>query len=154
MNVKFDEESKQDAIKAIESLVFNILKYEKGTAGYKFHLRTLNRSIRFYCDYLPITFISVAAKDKTDVNLFDHDYHQQYKFDKGRKTFIKEHKYPVSDMIEDMMKNPSKTTEILLQAEFGWILKEEDKRLPKNKRGDHSKVYEEAGIELIRNPEL
>lgn len=151
MGLMYTEESKQDSIDQVNFIVSKLVKYPKNTAGYKFHRRLLDRAIRYYCDYIPIPFISVAAKNKTDVNLFDYVYHQQYKFDDGRKVFIQEHKYPISDMIEDMLKSPEKAGDILQQVEFGWILKEEDKLLPKNKRGDHDKIYKEAGIELIRN---
>jgi len=113
----------------------------------------VNTSIRKWGDYVKPHFVSVEAKKKADelgIDLFNYTWPQQYKFDKGRKVFIMEHKYPVSDMIVDMRKNPDKIEEIMESAEFGWILKTEDERLPSYNRGDHDAIYEEANIELIR----
>lgn len=113
----------------------------------------VNGAIRKWGDYVTPHFVSVEAKKKADelgINLFEYTWPQQYRFDKGRKIFIMEHKYPVSDMIVDMRKNPDKIEEIMDSAEHGWILKTEDEKLKSYDRGDHDAVYEEANIRLIR----
>lgn len=141
--------------KHIRETVQNLLSAEK--AGNAIEARiikaTLNTAIRKWGDYEKPHFVSVKAQEVADrigVNLFDYTWPTQYKFDKGRKIFIMEHKYPVSDMIADMKQNPDNIEEIMKSSEFGWILKTEDERLPSYNRGDHDSVYEEANIELIR----
>ena len=113
----------------------------------------VNGAIRKSSDYMKPIFISEAAKEKADelgIDLFEYTWPQQYKFDKGRKVFIMEHKYPVSDMIVDMKKNPDIIEQIMESAEFGWILRSEDELLPQYGRKDHDAIYEEANIRLIR----
>lgn len=141
--------------RTIKDAVLSLIVAEKSGLDHEARIikAMVNTSIRKWGDYVKPHFISVEAKKKADelgIDLFDYTWPQQYKFDKGRKIFIMEHKYPVSDMIVDMKENPDKIEEIMDSAEFGWILKTEDERLPSYNRGDHDAIYEEANIELIR----
>lgn len=115
---------------------------------------SLNNLLRKWCDAHTVLFVSEKAKieaDKIGINLFEKQWHSQTKFDKDRKVFHLEHKYPIADMIVDMLKNPDNIDNILDAADFGWVLKEEDNLLPSHNRGDHDKVYEDLGIKLVRN---
>ena len=114
----------------------------------------MNNALRKWCDIHEAQFVSEKAKieaDKIGINLFEKQWYDQPKFDKGRVVFHLEHKYPISDMIVDMLENPDNIEHIMNSAEFGWVLKTEDNDLKKHNRGDHDKVYAEAGIKLVRN---
>lgn len=142
-------------IKQLRDNVDNLLAAEKAEAIMDVRIlkTALNCTIRKWSDYQKVHFVSEAAKveaDKLGVNLFEQQWKTQYKFDKGRKIFIMEHKYPVNDMILDMKANPDKIEDIMNSADMGWILKTEDQRLQSYNRGDHDAMYEEANIRLIR----
>lgn len=88
---------------------------------------------------------------------------EQPKFDKGRKKFILEHVY-TGDMfraaIEELYASNQLTTMNLVdlvQKNYcvAWITKEENKRLPRSKRGaslqEALEVYSKNGIRLLPN---
>ena len=115
--------------------------------------RSLSTLVRNWCDKYPVTFISEQAKstaEELSVNLFEMQWKDQTKFDKTRKVFHLEHKYAVSDMIEDMVANPELTQDIFNNSEFGWILKSEDALLKSHNRKDHDVEYAIANISLIK----
>ena len=112
----------------------------------KYSLVTL---LRKYFDKKPIVFVSEGALEKSkeiNVDLFNATWSDQTKFDKGRKIFHLEHKYTVSDMINDMTANPNQIENILESYEVGWVLKEEDSRLKRTNRKNHDVSYAQAGI--------
>ena len=45
--------------------------------------------------------------------------------------------------------NNNDITKIFKSQEFGWILRSEDAKLKSHDRGDHTALYEEAGIKLM-----
>lgn len=130
----------------------NVCKAQGDKKQYSVLKRSLSTLIRQWCDHRPVLFISEGAKiesDKINVNLFEMQWKDQPKFDKGRKVFHLEHKYPVGDMIEDMVSNSNSIKEIFDKSEFGWVLKSEDSLLKKYDREDHDTEYSNANINLI-----
>jgi hypothetical protein len=75
--------------------------------------------------------------------------------DPTREIFHWEHVVPVSDTVKALLalEDPTPTTivPILMRAEIAWILKIEDKRLPRKDRPDPHAAYVAAGIELLRS---
>lgn len=113
---------------------------------------SLTTLIRKWCDCRSVDFVSKKAKSQADilgVDLFTQQWKDQPKFDQGRKIFHLEHKYPVSDMIRDMLLEPSQVEDIFNKSQFGWILKSEDILLSKYNRTNHTEEYEAAGIQLL-----
>ena len=70
---------------------------------------SLTTLIRKWCDTKPIVFVSEKAEKRAyelGIDLFKTRWKDQPKFDNGRKIFHLEHKYTVSDMIKDLLKEP------------------------------------------------
>jgi len=118
--------------------------------------RSMSELVRKFCDRMSVTFVSKKALEKSkemNVNLFEYNWQKQSKFDKGRKIFHLEHKFTVSDMVNAIIESPSSAKKVLKQAEFGWILKDEDAQLNSSgyfsTRECHDSVYDEVGIEII-----
>jgi len=144
-------------MKQMQQTVYNLIEAQTHENKYEFTVikSTLNGLLRKWHDYENPRFVSVMALDKSKelgVNLWEQRWPQQPKFDKGRKIFVMEHKYPVTDMIKDMIANPNDITKIFKSQEFGWILRSEDAKLKSHDRGDHTAMYEEAGIKLVYRP--
>lgn len=129
--------------------------------------RYLNKAISFEirhaCDaMLPDNLIprvsvnaEIAAR-RIGVDLRLLDWHDQPKFDPGRKLFHLEHIVPVSDIRKSCCIASSREAvlEVLInQIAVAWILKEEDERLVRlgfrSIRPDPEAAYRAAGIELI-----
>jgi hypothetical protein len=109
--------------------------------------------IRKYCDLLPVTFISDAAKKEAiDINLFKMNWNDQKKFDRRRSVFHLEHKTTVRDTVKYILEGTHPKSAIE-NMEFGWILKKEDKLLSvkgfRSHRLEHDKAYEKCGINII-----
>jgi hypothetical protein len=141
-------------MKQIRQTVDNLIEAQTHENKYEFTIikSTLNGLLRKWHDYEYPCFVSTMALDKSKelgVNLWEKRWPQQPTFDKGRKIFIMEHKYPVTDVIKDMIANPNDITKIFKSQEFGWILRSEDAKLKSHDRGDHTALYEEAGIKLM-----
>ena len=106
--------------------------------------------------------ISKEAKRYCDSNklgdIFEIGWNQQAKFENqnNRKTcnLKHEHKIPVNEQIAKIMKANTldEVLEIFLNQEIVWVTKAEDKKLPQSNRPDSNKAYEDAGIEIITNP--
>ncbi|MFM7674369.1 MAG: hypothetical protein ACKO5F_02005 [Synechococcus sp.] len=125
--------------------------------------RAINFEIRHACDaLLPdnlIPRVSVSADllaQKMGVDLRLVDWHDQPKFDPGRKIFHMEHFIPVRDVRLSCCA-ASCAAEVLdvLKSKIvvAWILKEEDNRLNelgfRSKRPDPEAAYRAAGIKLL-----
>lgn len=109
----------------------------------------MNNYIRKF-DNFEIHFISEAAKEVADDLGLDmsNQYYNGQSADM-KKYFILEHKYPVSDMLTAMFEDPSKVEEIINARCHGWILRTEDKLLPRYNRGCHDTAYNNANIKVI-----
>jgi hypothetical protein len=93
-------------------------------------------------------------------NIKNRKWSEQHKFDEGRKIFHLEHIY-TGDMFRealDSLSENNRTSENIAQIiqdnyRVAWILKEENKLLPRSNRGqtleDAMKIYSEHGISLI-----
>ena len=93
-------------------------------------------------------------------NIRKRRWFEQPEFDKGRKKFHLEHIY-TGDMFREAIELLPKNKRIvqgvrdIINREYcvAWILKEENKLLPKKKRGkslqDAFKIYQQAGLRLI-----
>jgi len=143
-------------MKQIRQNVENLIEAKAADNKYEFRIikACLVTALRKWHDYEDPIFISEKAKEKADelgVDLWVQRWTHQYKFDKGRKIFIMEHKYPINDMILDMMADPDNIEHIFNSGEFGWILKTEDALLKSHNRICHDTAYEEANIRLIKN---
>lgn len=122
------------------------------TSEFRIIKGSLQTLIRKWCDEQEIVFVSKRAlleSEKLRVDLFKMQWKDQPIFDEGRRIFHLEHKYTVGDMIQDMIKNPSRADSVLQQYQIGWILKSEDKKIKKTGRDDHNKIYKDAKIDLI-----
>jgi len=125
--------------------------------------KAINFEIRHACDaLLPdnlIPRISAKADLKSramGIDLLLADWHDQHKFDPGRKIFHFEHTIPVLQVRKSCCLASSKEDmlEILKsQILIAWILKEEDFRLNqlglRSNRPDPAAAYRAAGIELL-----
>ncbi|MCL1993145.1 MAG: hypothetical protein FWG66_09380 [Spirochaetes bacterium] len=91
------------------------------------------------------------AKEEMGIDLTKMTWSNQKKFDKDRKTFILEHIWPVTDLLNECRKAKSKdeVSKILEKLETVWILRTEDIKLQKNNRADPEKMYEDMGIKLV-----
>jgi hypothetical protein len=100
--------------------------------------------------------VSEAALDRSrqlGVDLYLANWHDQGRFDPGRKQFHFEHMVPVS-VVRDRCKMCSTPKEVLAvlakELRIAWILKEEDGRLTRlgcrSKRPDPEAAYKAAGI--------
>jgi hypothetical protein len=121
----------------------------------------IDRTLRLTGDFVPV-HVSKKAEHYINQNnlgnIFEIGWGEQAKFEKqpNRKTckLKHEHKIPVNEQIGKLMKARTieDVLEIYLNQEIVWILKEEDKKLPKSKRPDSDKAYRDAQIEIIKNP--
>jgi hypothetical protein len=129
--------------------------------------RYLNRAISFEirhaCDALlldnltpRVSINADSAAQSIGVDLRLVDWHDQPKFDPGRKLFHMEHVIPVLDVRNSCSLATSKEDVLAViksKIVIAWILKEEDYRLSqlgfRSKRPDPWAAYLAAGIELI-----
>lgn len=140
-------------LEIIETAEFMIIQMKKSPNAAKVIKPALTELLRKFCDTLTVDFVSEKAEieaNKIGINLFEKQWKNQPSFDKGRKVFHMEHKYPISDMINDMLAEPTKIEDIINSMEFGWILKTEDALLTRCNRVDHTSEYENANIMLIK----
>jgi hypothetical protein len=106
--------------------------------------------------------ISKAAQEeavRAGMLLHTMTWHDQAKFDRGRKTFHWEHVNPVSGIQNKCME--AKSEEAILETlktslRIAWILKREDQELTRlgyrSKRVMPDEAYGHAGIELLKFP--
>lgn len=119
---------------------------------------SISSDIRKYTD-LVTPQQSKAAKntaDKLNVNLPEMRWHDQSKFDAGRKIFHLEHVFPVRHIRDLCLKAriADKISDALYaKTKVAWILKSEDKTLTslgyRSVRLNPKAAYKEAGIELV-----
>jgi hypothetical protein len=95
------------------------------------------------------------------VDLFSSNWHEQQRFDPGRKQFHFEHVVPVGVLRErcKACANAEAIGAVLAtEIRIAWILKEEDAVLTqlgfRSKRPDPDAAYEAAGIKLSRSPSV
>jgi hypothetical protein len=131
---------------------------KKQISGLK-HL--IDRSFRLTADFLPV-HASKKAKDYCEKNnlgdIYKVSWDKQTEFEgkKSRKecSLKHEHKIPVSNLIERLfgVSTVNEAISIFESQEIVWVLKDEDKRLPKSKRKDSDEAYRLAEIEICKNP--
>tara|TARA_B100000963_G_C22381559_1_gene560351 strand:- start:73 stop:519 length:447 start_codon:yes stop_codon:yes gene_type:complete len=143
----------QEILNVIKNQVLNLLICKKKSDKQQFNIikSSLVVLLRKWCDNKPIVFISISALEeakKYNIDLSKMKWKDQTKFDPKREVFHYEHKYPISDMINDMMDSPETIEDVLDKYEVGWILKEEDKRLKSYNRNNHDKEYLDNGITI------
>ncbi len=121
--------------------------------------KLIGEILRKYCDQKPVDFVSVKAKEvagQLGIDLFEQNWHDQNKFDLGRKTFHLEHKTTIHDITMDIIDGKDALNNIN-KIQHGWILKVEDKNLNRNgkrkSRKDHNSAYDEASIHIIYRPD-
>lgn len=117
--------------------------------------KLIGEILRKYCDQKPVDFVSLKAKkvaDKLGIDLFEKNWHDQNKFDPGRKTFHLEHKTTIHDIAMDIIDGKD-VLNTISKIQHGWILKSEDKKLnasgKRKVRKNHNAAYYEAGIDII-----
>jgi hypothetical protein len=103
--------------------------------------------------------VSRAAREEAarlGVDLFSKNWHDQHRFDPGRKTFHFEHVLPVNALRELCVKaQTGEAVHTLLRTRLrvAWILKSEDAKLTelgfRSRRKDPDGAYREAGIRLV-----
>jgi hypothetical protein len=105
--------------------------------------------------------VSIAAKKLAKLkginDLREFHWHEQNKFDKGRKLFHLEHYVTISCLRAECMaaKNEDEVLHIITKRiRLYWILKKEDKRLTKNghriNRPNPKEAYKKANIKTIK----
>jgi hypothetical protein len=102
--------------------------------------------------------VSHAAREEAarlGVDLSSKNWHDQHRFDPGRKTFHFEHVLPVNALRELCVRAGSpEAIHALLRTKLrvAWILKREDVELTRlgfrSRRADPEAAYREAGIQL------
>jgi hypothetical protein len=119
-------------------------------------LEAISEDIKKFTDLLP-PLVSEAAHleaQRRGVDLRQMGWHDQSRFDPGRRTFQWEHVLPVGGLRELCLlaDSPEAIAQVLETARVAWILKEEDRRLTalgyRAVRPDPLAAYREAGIKL------
>jgi hypothetical protein len=130
---------------------YNLSEDKKEKSGLKYGIKHLMRQVPH-----PPQLWSVEAKKFADKNNIPYDltWHQQPKYDPGRKNLLAEHKVPLEEVFKKLLKDPNNAEQILLNNNtIVWVTKEEDSRLTKlgyrSNRPDPDKAYEEAGIQIV-----
>ncbi|HET8836182.1 MAG TPA: hypothetical protein VFN08_15740 [Gemmatimonadales bacterium] len=130
------------------------------TRGERARLReAIVGDLRKASDLLCHVTVSEAAQAeaaKRGVELAAMSWHDQPKFDRGRKVFHFEHLQPIGSWLEAVCKQSSAEGVLaLLRKGFriAWILKVEDRRLTelgyRSDRPDPGAAYQAAGISLV-----
>jgi hypothetical protein len=111
------------------------------------------------CTNFAVPRVSKAAlreAKRLSINLTQMNWHDQKKFDPGRRTFHREHMVPVKTIRDECRraKSEEEVLEILInRPRLVWVLKSEDAALTRCGyrflREDPDAAYAEAGIELI-----
>ena len=128
-------------------------KSQRSNAQFRIIKSSLTVLIRKWCDTQPNTFLSVGARNEAKrlgISLNHKRWSEQPKFDAGRRIFHLEHKYPVSDMIDDMIESDKSIATVFHEYQQGWILKQENAKLKPSGRIDSDAEYYRAGIEIIK----
>jgi hypothetical protein len=119
-------------------------------------LESLSYDIRKYSDLVPPLVSSAAQREaaRLRVDLRQMGWHDQYRFDPGRRIFHWEHVRTISS-ISSLCLEASSATQIeehLEKVRVAWILKAEDLRLTalgfRSSRPDAEEAYRAAGIVL------
>lgn len=145
----------ESILNVIKNQVAQLKICKQGNDKFQFSLikSSLVVLLRKWCDTKPIVFVSVNAfkeANKKNIDLSKMTWRDQTKFDPKRQIFHYEHKYPISDMINDMVLESNSIESILDNYEVGWILKEKDRRLKSHNRTDHELDYSANSIEIKR----
>jgi len=136
-------------------------------------LSHLRNAVKYDIKWLSLNWphdASQAALDATagKIDLFNLTWQDQPKAERIlSQTFtnrtkdgvlMHEHKTPVADLFDAMMKSDGEIesiVKILKSMQLVWILRSEDKKLKRSGRGDaHDQIYKDAGIVVVRNPKL
>jgi hypothetical protein len=119
-------------------------------------LESLSYDIRKYSDLVPpvVSLAAQAEAARLGVDLRQMGWHDQHRFDPGRRIFHWEHVHTVSS-ISSLCLEASSATQIeehLEKVRVAWILKAEDLRLTalgfRSSRPDADAAYRAAGIVL------
>jgi len=126
------------------------------TEAQKSRLReAISDDIKKASNFLPhgVSEAARATAMKSGIDLCSFTWHQQNRFDKGRKTFVVEHFRPVS-WLRDRCTEASSAADTLRilvnEVVVIWVLRSEDKELRRLgyrfKRPNPHKAYREANI--------
>jgi hypothetical protein len=122
-------------------------------------LESISDDIKKCTNFIAPEVSRAALKEATNIgiDLCLKSWHDQPRFDRGRKNFHLEHYIPVSDIRQECL--DAKTELKILKTlknrlRVVWILKSEDAKLTqlgfRSKRRDPKIAYRNAGIELVR----
>ncbi len=116
---------------------------------------------RYKTDKAKVLYISEKASRKAQkmrISLSDKNWHNQPKFDKGRKIFQYEHCNTIGDLTKDIFDGKRTIKAILNDDITCWITKYEDRKLTnkgyrseRNNRGGYELCYEKCGIKILEN---
>lgn len=124
---------------------------------------SLSDDLKKLCDVvstgLRVPEVSLAAKERAGdlgVDLCRQTWHQQPRFDPGRRAFHLEHVVPILVLRNAWLAASDPTAmvdEFDRMFRIAWILKDEDAELTRrgyrSKRDDPEAAYDEAGITLV-----
>lgn len=161
-----DEKAKRALLSPFAEAIFAkvrglevIGKYAEGSADRleARMLESISDDIKKASNFIPHRQ-SVRAHDHEkakNVNLAEKTWHEQHSFDKGRVTFLVEHKVPVSVLRTKCIAAKSADAVLKILSDelcVVWVLREEDDELTRlkfrSKRPDSDAAYAQARIEL------
>ncbi|MGQ0804520.1 MAG: hypothetical protein ACT4PI_11750 [Actinomycetota bacterium] len=119
-------------------------------------LEALDVDIRKYTDLIDpkASDAALAVAATLPVDLHSVRWHDQPKFDRGRKLFVLEHVVPVKSIRDDCLlaRSESEVAQRLAKVMVAWICREEDRKLTslgyRSARADPEGAYRAAGISL------
>ena len=151
----------QDQINLIERIREAYKTIEKNKINVTTYKRALNAIFRAITNYMPVKYVSKAAKAKADklgIDLTTMTWDNQTKknYDPKRKYFKYEHCNTIDSLILRVLNTEEEIKKIVKDTFVCWILVEEDDELEshkyRKKRPDGwKKCYKECGIEPILN---
>ena len=147
----------KDEIKLLEQI--RKAYKESKNSNMQLFIYVIKAVFRSYTDFVPVTYVSKAAKEKAKelgIDLTKMTWKNQNKYDPKREIFHYEHCNPVKQLREAILNTDENIEDILKRDIVCWILKTENKELDthgyKSERpGGWKKCYKECGIEYIKN---
>lgn len=119
-------------------------------------LESISDDLKKFTDLIQagVSDAALAEAERMGVDLGTAGWHDQPKFDPGRKVFAREHVVPVNQMRAACLEAASEedTARCLEAAQVAWVLREEDDMLTRlgfrTVRTDPRAAYRAAGISL------
>lgn len=120
-------------------------------------LESISDDLKKFTDLIQagVSDAALAQAERMGVDLRTAGWHDQPRFDPGRKVFVREHVVPVTHIRRACLsaKSEEDTARCLEEAKVAWVLREEDRMLTRlgfrSARPDPGAAYRAAGISLV-----